>query len=112
MIIVLSLIIVFIIIWLLFIRKVEYSVTIDYNGAPLDSVDIKLNEGKTVNDIEIPSIDGYNFSHWEIDGKKVDGNYKITKDIKLKAIWEDDKSNEQNDNSNTKNESNNVSNGK
>ena len=77
--------------WFLFLRKVEYEVTIDYNNTVTLTEKKVMSKGSTINDIAVPTREGYKFLYWTVDGKRVDSTYEITKDLKIVAIWEETK---------------------
>ncbi len=52
---------------------------------------VEVKKGTVLKDVEKPTIEGKEFSYWEVDGEKVDDSYKITKDTKLNAIFKDSK---------------------
>lgn len=47
-----------------------------------------MKKGTTIKDIEKPSLDGYEFLYWEVDGNKVDDDFEINSNVVLKAVWE------------------------
>ena len=75
-------------------KKVEsttiYWVQFDVNGGKEEIKQQAVEEGKTATKPENPTRDGYKFKEWQLDGKTFDFATKITKTIKLKAIWEED----------------------
>ena len=65
----------------------KYNVTITSDNNVLETSRVK--KGTLIKDLKIPVVDGKEFLYWEVDGKKVDGNYKITKDVKINAVFKD-----------------------
>ena len=66
-------------------KKVEVSIMSDNNVLEV----LKIKKGTILKDIKKPSLEGKKFLYWEIDGKKVDDNYKITKNSKIKAVFKE-----------------------
>lgn len=46
-------------------------------------------EGNKINVPAVPTKEGYKFVEWQLNGKKFDFNTKITSDITLKALWQE-----------------------
>ena len=46
-------------------------------------------EGNKINVPAVPTKEGYRFVEWQLNGKKFDFNTKITSDITLKALWQE-----------------------
>ena len=67
-----------------------YWVQFDVNGGKEEIKQQGVEEGKTATKPADPTRDGYKFKEWQLDGKTYDFNTKITKSIKLKAIWNED----------------------
>ncbi len=66
----------------------EYTVKFDsMGGSAVSSVTVKENE--TVKEPTAPTKDGYTFAGWYLDDAKYDFNTKVTKDITLKAHWDE-----------------------
>ena len=67
-------------------NKSQYNILVDFGDDSTYS-DYVVEKGDKVSNINIPQKNGYKFLYWEMDGKKVDGDSKITKDLKLVAMW-------------------------
>ena len=67
-------------------RSKYFQVSFDTNGGEYLET-IKVKEGQTIGSIDEPVRKGYDFLYWKIDGKKVTSNYKVTKNVKLVAVW-------------------------
>lgn len=67
-----------------------YWVQFDVNGGKEEIKQQGVEEGKTATKPADPTRDGYRFKEWQLDGKTYDFSTKITKSIKLKAIWNED----------------------
>ena len=83
---VVGLIVVIIIIAMSFCGK-KYTVSFDTDGGS-KIASIRVKEGKKLTLPNDPTKKDYTFVEWQLDGKKFDTNTKISKNIKLKAIWE------------------------
>lgn len=68
----------------------EYSVTFDsnYEGAPAAKV-VKVTEGKKVDAPADPTRVDYDFLGWFLDGELYDFDEVVTKNLTLKAKWEE-----------------------
>lgn len=63
-----------------------YTINFDtLGGSVMNS--ITLQEGDTLNDIEVPTKDGYLFVNWLKDGVEYNINTPVTEDITLTASW-------------------------
>ena len=58
------------------------------NGNTIKSKKIKKNSVISSIDLYTPTKNGYVFIGWRLNGNIIDNNYKVTKDIVLKASWE------------------------
>ena len=65
----------------------RYEVTFDSDGGSSVSKQ-RVIENQTVSTPKNPTLKGYTFVEWQLDGKKYDFKTKVTKNIKLKAKWE------------------------
>ena len=73
-----------------------YWVTFDSNGAN-ETIDKQLiEENKSVVKPKNPTKDGYTFAGWYLNNKEYDFSSKITKNITLKAKWNEDVTNKTN----------------
>ena len=64
----------------------EYTITFDTDGgSTIESIKVKENE--KIENITNPTRDGYDFVEWQVDGVKFDFETAITKDLTLKAVW-------------------------
>ena len=70
----------------LYAKAKEYKVTFD---SGVEAITVKYNE--TAKEPTAPTKDGYNFVGWYEGDTKFDFTIKITKDISLKAKWEEKK---------------------
>ncbi len=87
---ILLLIIVGIVLFLIFGKKNEYTITFDSNGGTvIESQTVKEND--LVKKPVDPKKTGYKFSGWFYENTLFDFNTKINKDIVLKALWSSDK---------------------
>ena len=67
-------------------KEKTYTITFDTNGGTkMNSITIK--EGENINDIEIPSKEGYLFVKWLKDGTPYNKNNPVKEDITLTATW-------------------------
>ena len=67
----------------------RYEVKFDSDGG--SKVDTqRVIENKTATAPKNPTKTGYKFVEWQLEKKKYDFKTKVTKDITLKAIWEED----------------------
>lgn len=65
----------------------KYEVTFKTNGgSKVESISLKA--GSTLEELEVPTKEGYEFKGWYIDGKPFDEDTKIESDITLVAKWE------------------------
>ena len=71
---------------LLLIGK-KYTVSFDTDGGS-KIASVKVRKGKTVEKPKDPTKEDYTFVEWQLDGKTYDFTDKVTKNIKLKAVWE------------------------
>lgn len=79
-----------------------YTVSFDSDGGmAIESQQVALNA--VVERPTDPTKDGYTFIEWQLDGKTYDFNSKVTKDITLKAIWQEIRNSNDNSNTNTNN---------
>lgn len=69
---------------------VKYNVVFDTDGGSTIVTKI-VSEGDAVEKPADPTKTGYKFLHWTLDGKEYDFSSPITKNITLKAVWEEDK---------------------
>ena len=54
-----------------------------------NQINVKMIEsGTTLEDLPIPTKEGYTFNYWSLSGEKFEKNIPITKDIILEAIYE------------------------
>lgn len=66
--------------------ETKYSVFIDYdNGQEMS--ELSVIEGRTLEEVEAPTKNGYTFVEWQVNGKKYDFSTPITKSIVIKATW-------------------------
>lgn len=66
----------------------EYVVTFDTDGG--NSIQsIKVKENEKIGTLQKPVKDGFTFVSWLLDDKEIDEDYVVTKDITLKAKWEE-----------------------
>ena len=68
-----------------------YTITFNvvFNGASIDRLSQEVKYGESFT-LPTPTLDGYKFKHWVIEGTTdtvVDGIYTWNKDISLKAVW-------------------------
>lgn len=66
----------------------KYKVTFDSDNGSVVSPQEVLEDGKVKEPIK-PTKENYNFKEWQLNGKKYDFNTKVTKDLTLKAVWEE-----------------------
>lgn len=67
-------------------KSKTYTITFDTNGGNImDSITIE--EGKNIENIEIPTKEGYLFVNWLKDGHEYDQSKPINEDITLTANW-------------------------
>ena len=66
----------------------KYNVSFNTDGGN-NIKSIEVSKNKKIVLPKNPTKDGYIFDYWELDGKKLDKDYKVTKNIELKAIWKD-----------------------
>ena len=84
-----------------------YTITFDTDGgSSIDSIVVANND--TLEEPASPTKEGYTFLYWELDGEEYDFTTKVTSDITLTAIWEENKTSS--NNNSTNNPSNNSSN--
>lgn len=89
MVLVITLIIVILgFIYFFIIRDNKYIITMDLNNGSANINTIKVDKGSTIGEIKTPIKNGYKFLYWTSEGKIVDSNTKISKDMKLVAVWE------------------------
>ena len=67
-------------------KEKTYTITFNTNGGNVME-SIKINKGKTIEDIEKPTKEGYLFVNWLKDGNEYDMSSPITEDITLIASW-------------------------
>ena len=67
--------------------KNKYEVSFDSDGGSAVSAQT-VEEGSKVSVPPTPTKDGYKFIEWQLDGKAYDFNLLVTKNIVLKAKWE------------------------
>lgn len=67
----------------------RYEITFDSDGGSKVEKQ-RVIENKTVSEPKKPTKAGYTFVEWDLDGKKYDFKTKVTKNITLKAKWEED----------------------
>lgn len=67
--------------------KNKYEVSFDSDGGSAVSAQT-VEEGSKVSVPPTPTKDGYKFIEWQLDGKVYDFNLLVTKNIVLKAKWE------------------------
>ena len=67
----------------------RYTVKFDSNGGSKVS-DQRVIENKTASAPKNPTKNGYKFVEWTLKDKKYDFKTKVTADITLKAVWEED----------------------
>ena len=67
----------------------RYTVSFDSNGGSKVASQ-KVIENKTASTPKTPTKIGYVFVEWQLDGKKYDFKTKVTDDIALKAVWEEE----------------------
>ena len=87
----------------------EYKVVFDSDNGS-EKVTLTVKENEKVTKPEDPSKEGYKFVSWQLEDKDYDFEDIVTKDITLKAKWEEEKqenNNEQNNNQQNNNQSNN-----
>lgn len=81
----------------------KYEVTFKTNGgSKVESISLKA--GSTLEKLEVPTKDGYEFKGWYVDGKPFDEDTKIESDITLVAKWEKKKIDYQEDEEELENE--------
>ena len=68
-----------------------YTVVFDFNDGVKDAVEVKVAEGKTVNEPEEPTREGFTFRGWfaEDADEAFDFGSPITRDITLTAMWDE-----------------------
>lgn len=84
-----------------FSKKITEDTTLKAQWAPIDYVKVTFNSmggnqinvkmiesGTTLEDLPIPTKEGYTFKYWSLSGEKFEKNIPITKDIILEAIYE------------------------
>lgn len=64
------------------------SIKFDSNGGS-DVSTQTIVEGNRINAPATPTKEGYKFIEWQLNGKKFDFNTKVTNDITLKALWQE-----------------------
>lgn len=69
------------------IAKEYYKVTFDTDGGTKIASEI-IFKGDKIKNSKIPVKEGYTFIYWSLDGEEFDMTTEITKNIKLKAIYE------------------------
>lgn len=75
-------------IYSLFFSKPTYKVTFDsVGGTVVESQDVKRNN--LAIKPENPVRDGYQFKEWQVNGDTYDFNTKITGNITITAVWEE-----------------------
>lgn len=70
--------------------KHDYTVMFDTNGGSIIESQLLLKTEKVKKPAN-PTKEGFVFLHWELNEKKYDFDSKVTKDLKLVAIWEKEK---------------------
>ena len=63
-------------------------VTFEYEDGETSPVKKSVESGKTVEEPETPTREGYTFVEWQLDGKPYDFKTAVTEDITLKAVWD------------------------
>lgn len=72
------------------ISDIKYNVVFDSDGGTTIVTKV-VSKGDTVEKPADPTKTGYKFINWTLDGEEFDFNTLITKNITLKAVWEEDK---------------------
>ena len=67
----------------------RYEITFNSDGGSKINKQ-RVIENKTISEPKKPTKTGYTFVEWQLDGKKYDFKTKVTKDVTLKAKWEED----------------------
>lgn len=67
-------------------RDQSLEIAVDAQGGEYEEL-LKIKKGQTIGSLDDPVRKGYDFLYWKVNGKKVDDDYKIEKDIKLTAVW-------------------------
>ena len=75
-----------IILFFVFNRNSDYTVTFDTDGGTALS-SVKVPKGNTLGKPEDPEKAGHAFIKWQLDGVDYDFDMELTHDITLKAIW-------------------------
>ena len=68
----------------------EFTITFDSNEGSKVSP-LKVKKGEKALEPKDPTKDGYDFVSWQLDDEEYDFDSKVTKDLKLVAIWEKEK---------------------